>query len=138
MGTDGHSVRCQPKENHFTVQVGLLDDVSVRIDSCDLTEIPQEVFLKGGKLKELVLSRNFIQYIPPEICKLRCLKVLRLDRNQLTVLPPEIGRLGALQHLDLQGNQIDTLPVELGMCVELQVVNLLENPLQVGWQSEIC
>ena len=86
-------------------QLGLLEEVVVRLDGCGISVFPQEVFCKP-KLRELFLSRNRITAIPPAISSLKALRVLRLDQNALVGVPPELGNLSGLQSLDLSGNKV--------------------------------
>jgi len=69
-------------------------------DGLDLEDLPAALLAKGSKVKELVLSRNRISSVPPEISQLCCLRTLKLDLNAITHLPAEIGLLPELQVRD--------------------------------------
>lgn len=80
-----------------SAQVRLLGDYNIKLDGCDLEELPQQLLTKGGKVRELNLARNRITTLPPEIAQLSCLRTLKLDLNGLNTLPAEIGLLSELQ-----------------------------------------
>ena len=85
----------------------------------------------------LDLSREELEYLPPEIGDLVHLVELDLTGNQLKELPAEIGNLTNLTRLNARNNQLTKLPSELGGLVNLKGLFLQENqltelPLQVG------
>lgn len=56
------------------------------------------------------------------LCRLaRCSQSLVMARNSLASVPPELGGLTALTELDLSGNQLRALPRTLGRLTGLQV-----------------
>lgn len=77
-----------------------------------LKAIPDEVFTFSN-LRELDLSRNFIDSIPPEIANLRNLQKLSLARNWIRNIPDEISLLSNLRILDLNRNPLQQLPPSL-------------------------
>ncbi|KAK4203038.1 Endonuclease/exonuclease/phosphatase [Triangularia verruculosa] len=83
-------------------------------------------------LVELYIASNKITVLPPDIGKLRCLKVLEASFNSLTELPPEIGMCTNLQQLLLFNNDIRNLPYELGFLHKLEMLGLNGNPLLNG------
>jgi len=102
-------------------QVRLLQDWNLKLDGLDLEAIPGALWEKGSKVKELILSRNSITSLPPEISLLSSLRTLKLDCNALTHLPAEVGSLSELQVLDLASNSLEAVPLELGTCCMLKV-----------------
>lgn len=104
-GHDGRSAEAVHPTPASFPQLACLDEVSVRLDSCGLTEVPEEVLVKAT-IRELVLSRNSLRMVPVEIQAIATLRVLRLDRNKLQKLPAEVGNLAFLNVLDLQGNLV--------------------------------
>ena len=67
--------------------------------------------------------------LPPQIGRLRALKVLVLSGNQLSTLPPEIGQLVRLTRLYLAGNQLSSLQPEIGRLTTLTLLDLSNNRL---------
>ncbi|KAK0735407.1 Endonuclease/exonuclease/phosphatase [Apiosordaria backusii] len=88
-------------------------------------------------LVELYIASNKIAELPPDIGKLRSLKVLEASHNNLTELPPEIGMCTNLRQLLLFDNQIRDLPFELGFLHHLDMLGLHGNPLNAALKDEI-
>ena len=65
------------------------------------------------RVKVLDLSGKSIQYLPPEISRLRCLKALHIFDNKIRTLPPELGQLSELEFLHVQNNPLEALPSAL-------------------------
>lgn len=98
-----------------------------------------------GKLRELVLARNFfrtfpqmiltldrlgfldmsdnlIRSIPDEIGALKNLRTFRLNKNEIQSLPEAIGDLVSLVELSLSGNLLTTLPAAIGKLKNLETL----------------
>lgn len=94
----------------------------------NLTQLPPEI----GKLKNLriihLYSNSFTE-LPSEILELRSLTKLDLSFNKLTQLSPEIRKLKNLKILDLRGNYLTELPPEIGELEKLEILNLSQNDL---------
>ena len=75
-------------------------------------------------LRELHLSDNGLQLLPPEIKYLTNLQWLRLGSNELRLLPQEIKYLTNLQGLHLGGNKLRSLPQEIKYLTNLQWLHL--------------
>ncbi|XP_034733122.1 leucine-rich repeat-containing protein 28, partial [Etheostoma cragini] len=91
-----------------------------------------------ARLQSLDLSNNALQFLCPEIGRLRSLRHLRLSNNQLKCLPQEIGDLQDLETVDVSRNQLCSLPHRLHRCTSLQNLtadhNLLSHvPRQLCW-----
>ncbi|KAK6544148.1 cysteinyl-tRNA synthetase [Orbilia ellipsospora] len=82
-------------------------------------------------LEKLLLDKNKINNIPPQIGKLKKLLQLSCASNHLTTLPSEIGQLVDLRVLDLHDNDIAKLPSEIWSMVSLTSLNLSSNVLTV-------
>ena len=68
----------------------------------------------------LDLSREDLEYLPPEIGNLVDLVELDLTGNRLTELPAEIGNLTSLTRLNARNNQLRSLPPEIGNLTNLE------------------
>src|SRR5215469_8099269 len=66
--------------------------------------------LDPGSLVTLDLSRKGLSSLPPDLLRLRSLRVLILSENALTELPEEFGQLTELRTLDLGHNLLQRLP----------------------------
>uniref|UniRef100_A0A915KX18 Uncharacterized protein n=1 Tax=Romanomermis culicivorax TaxID=13658 RepID=A0A915KX18_ROMCU len=81
-------------------------------------------------LSYLDLSRNYLRWIPPELCLLP-LEVLLLRNNCLSLLPREIYMTSnTLMELDVSCNKLEALPNEIGAMKALRVLNVRENLLK--------
>ncbi|KAH9944716.1 Endonuclease/exonuclease/phosphatase [Amylocystis lapponica] len=83
-------------------------------------------------LINLYLNHNALTSIPPEISKLRHLRLLDLSGNSLVAVPPELGMLTALKELYLFDNHLTTLPPELGTLHQLQTLGIEGNPMDAS------
>ena len=61
-------------------------------------------------IKELALSRNKIERIPPLIKHFKKLQIINLSHNQLREISPEIWKLKRLEELNLSHNQLTRIP----------------------------
>ena len=125
-----------------------------RLDlSCDLTELPEEVFALADTLEVLNLSGNRLRDLPHQLPRLHKLQVLFASDNEFTVLPEVLGECltlqmvgfkanriahvpaaalpPALRWLTLTDNAIGQLPTELGQRPALQKLMLAGNQLTV-------
>ncbi|KAK6340579.1 cysteinyl-tRNA synthetase [Orbilia brochopaga] len=82
-------------------------------------------------MERLILDKNKINALPPQIGKLKKLTELRCASNHLTTLPTEIGQLVELRELDLHDNDIGKLPPEIWLMANLSILNLSSNVLTV-------
>jgi hypothetical protein len=77
----------------------------------------------------LVLSRQGLTELPPELFQLKNLTILDLIGNSLTCLPPELFQLKNLKELWLAVNQLAELPPQIVQLTNLKVLSLQYNPL---------
>lgn len=126
---------------------------ATRLDlSCGLTELPPEVFDLADTLEVLNLSGNRLRALPPDLHRLRKLRVLFCSDNDFTTVPehlgecPQLSMVGfksnrlthvpasalppQLRWLILTDNQLTALPRELGRCQGLEKLALAGNRLQ--------
>ncbi|RYF76042.1 MAG: protein kinase [Comamonadaceae bacterium] len=117
-----------------------------------LTAVPDEVFALADTLEILDLSGNAIDHLPPDLHRLRRLRVLFCSENRFTELPAVLGRCErlemvgfranriarvepsslppALRWLILTDNRIEHLPDAIGRCTGLRKLMLSGNRLQ--------
>lgn len=119
--------------------------------SCELTEMPVEVFSLAESLEILDLSKNQLSGLPAGFGKLSKLKIIFLSDNLFTELPtvlsdckqlemigfksnqiqhvPELSIPATTRWLILTNNRIEKLPASIGNCMRLQKVGLAGNQL---------
>ena len=87
-----------------------------------------------GSLRELNLSGNRIETIPPEIQQMEHLTRLLLSdmAHTLTGVPKELGDLKNLEYLNLHDTNLHEVPKELG-----KLANLRELVLSKNWLLEV-
>lgn len=117
--------------------------------SCELNEVPKEVFSLADTLEVLDLSSNNISSLPPDFGKLQKLRIVFFSDNLFTELPPVLAdckRLSMIgfksnkikwvsenslpettRWLILTNNSIAQLPKSIGRCTKLQKVALAGN-----------
>lgn len=120
--------------------------------ACGLTEFPPEIFDLADTLEVLDLSGNRLTSLPPDLSRLRHLRILFGSGNPFTVLPEVLGECPRLEmvgfkssrlhtvpaaalseHLRwliLTDNAIDVLPASIGGCSNLQKLMLAGNRLR--------
>ncbi|PUE12511.1 leucine-rich repeat-containing protein kinase family protein [Limnohabitans sp. T6-20] len=82
-----------------------------RLDlSCDLIELPEEVFGLADTLEVLNLSGNRLRALPHQLPRLHKLQVLFASDNDFTVLPEVLGDCPALQMVGFKANRIAHVP----------------------------
>jgi Leucine-rich repeat (LRR) protein len=106
-----------------------------------IKSLPPEIG-KMKNLKVLYLFRVGLDSIPKEIGELENLEVLVLSANKLTSLPPEIGKLKKLKRLSVQHNRLTSLPPEIGNLENLEELRLHNNrltylPNEVGYLPKL-
>ncbi len=101
----------------------------INLDSCELTEVPEEVF-KFSNLSALSLDNNYLTTLPDSIINLRNLKRLYLINNRIKNLPSNMGSLTSLESIYLSYNQIESLPSSLGNLKNLRSLYLYNNNLK--------
>jgi leucine-rich repeat protein SHOC2 len=75
-------------------------------------------------------KRHRSNVLPPEIGKLRRLRLLELFDNDFTEISAEIGGLDSLQFLKIVGNLFTSIPREIGGMAQLQELSLAHNRLK--------
>lgn len=123
-----------------------------RLDlSADLQTFPEAIFDLADTLEVLNLSGNQLKRLPPDLSRLRKLRILFCSDNLFTELPDCLGDCeqlemigfkanqirhlpaaalpSALRWLILTDNQLQALPEEIGNCRRLQKLMLAGNQL---------
>ena len=81
----------------------------INLDSCELTEVPEEVF-KFSSLSILSLDNNKIKDLPSNWGGLISLKSIYLSYNHIESLPSSLGNLKNLRSLYLNNNNLKSIP----------------------------
>lgn len=119
--------------------------------SCDLENVPAEVFDLADSLEILDLSGNRLSKLPEDLDRLHRLKVIFCSDNRFTELPRVLGKCKSLSMIGFKSNQItevhesalppgtrwliltnnriSQLPASIGLCTQLQKVALAGNLL---------
>ncbi|XP_063986554.1 leucine-rich repeat-containing protein 59-like [Diachasmimorpha longicaudata] len=106
-----------------------LQDETLDLSWCDLTEVPVKEIATIKKASHLDLSNNQLVSIPETIVSLTHIVKLDLSKNLLTEIPENIGEMKQLKYLDLYSNQISRLPLSMGDLKNLKWLDLKDNPL---------
>lgn len=127
-----------------------------------LERVPSSI-VELTELRELDLSRNLIQTLPPKLArlnrlhtlylnedpqlnllrslevlaKLRGLRELHLESDNITVVPALIGKLKGLENLYLNDNEIHGLPQEMRALPRLRFIDLHQNPIMPKDMDEL-
>jgi Leucine-rich repeat (LRR) protein/GTPase SAR1 family protein len=102
------------------------------LESLDLegTKINNMPETTNHGLRELNLSRNFLNLLPRSVYNLNHLTLLNLSDNQFNSLPDELGNLKSLMKLRLANNQIHFLPLTIGNLKNLKELDVSFNRLK--------
>lgn len=103
---------------------------ATRLDlSCNLTEVPPEVFELADTLEILNLSGNQLRDLPDELSRLTKLRILFCSQNDFEHLPEVVGTLPSLQMLGFKSNRIGTVR-EASMPPSLRWLILTDNRIE--------
>lgn len=105
------------------------DQRGLDLEGEELKWLPVEIE-EFKDLRQLSLSENHIQELPPELMQLICLEGLYLDSNDLRSLPKDLENLQLLQVLHLTDNQLSEFPESLCQLPHLTSLSLGHNALQ--------
>ena len=101
----------------------------LNLASAQLTQLPDDLFLKIPGLMKLVLDKNHFVSLSAHFGKLSRLEYLSVARNNLSSLPAEIGLLSELRYLDLRENNLNRLPSQIWHAKRLETLNVSSNVL---------
>ncbi|KAG0295816.1 DTW domain-containing protein 1 [Linnemannia gamsii] len=102
---------------------------SITLCDRDLHHVPDDIYKHHKHVAKLLLRRNNIQEIPPEIKVLTNLVELSLRDNLLTTVPIEITNLRLLQKLSLASNRLQEPPEPIAAFSQLTWLSLASNTL---------
>ncbi|KAI1315924.1 hypothetical protein EDD11_000174 [Mortierella claussenii] len=102
---------------------------SITLCDRDLHHVPDDIYRHHKHVAKLLLRRNNIQEIPPEIKVLTNLVELSLRDNLLTSVPVEITSLKLLQKLSLANNRLQEPPEPIATFSQLTWLSLASNTL---------
>ncbi|KAF9551842.1 hypothetical protein EC957_004165 [Mortierella hygrophila] len=102
---------------------------SITLCDRDLHHVPDDIYKHHKHVAKLLLRRNNIQEIPPEIKVLTNLVELSLRDNLLTTVPIEITNLRLLQKLSLASNRLQEPPESIAAFSQLTWLSLASNTL---------
>ncbi|KAF9950160.1 hypothetical protein BGZ70_001480 [Mortierella alpina] len=100
---------------------------SITLCDRDLHHVPDDIYKHHKHVAKLLLRRNNIQEIPPEIKVLSNLVELSLRDNLLTTVPIEITNLRLLQKLSLANNRLQEPPEPIAAFSQLTWLSLASN-----------
>jgi Leucine-rich repeat (LRR) protein len=93
-----------------------------------LTEFPPEIFDLADTLEVLNLSHNRLRSLPPDLPRLRHLKVLFASYNDFTELPEVLGACPHLSQVGLRNNRIAHVPAT-ALPPQLRWLTLTDNAI---------
>ncbi|KAF9285947.1 hypothetical protein BGZ88_009321 [Linnemannia elongata] len=102
---------------------------SITLCDRDLHHVPDDIYKHHKHVAKLLLRRNNIQEIPPEIKVLTNLVELSLRDNLLTTVPIEMTNLRLLQKLSLASNRLQEPPESIAAFSQLTWLSLASNML---------
>ncbi|KAJ5329816.1 Ras-association [Penicillium brevicompactum] len=102
---------------------------SLNLASGKLSQFRDTIFENCPNVTKLVLDKNHLSSVSPQIGKLRRLEHFSMIKNPLSSLPPTIGCLVELKHLNLRECNLTSLPSEIWHCAKLEILNISSNIL---------
>ncbi|KAF9326354.1 hypothetical protein BG006_010199 [Podila minutissima] len=102
---------------------------SITLCDRDLHHVPDDIYKHHKHVAKLLLRRNNIQEIPPDIKVLTNLLELSLRDNLLSSVPVEITNLKLLQKLSLANNRFHEPPAPIAAFSQLTWLSLASNTL---------
>jgi len=101
-----------------------------RLDlSCGLTELPREVLDLADTLEVLNLTGNRLSTLPPDLGRLRKLRIIFCSSNAFTELPGVLGDCPALEMVGFKANRISKVP-GVSLPTKLRWLILTDNAIE--------
>ncbi|CAG8030780.1 unnamed protein product [Penicillium salamii] len=113
----------------FDVDAPMPTLTSLNLASAKLSQFRDTIFENCPNVTKLVLDKNHLSSVSPQIGKLRRLEHFSMIKNPLSSLPPTIGCLVELKHLNLRECNLPSLPSEIWHCAKLEILNISSNIL---------
>lgn len=102
---------------------------TLNLASAKLAQLKEDIFAYIPNLTKLMLNKNRLSSLSPQIGLLHKLEFLSLVENRVTELPSTIGCLSQLKYLNLRECNLQNLPAEIWYCCNLETLNLSTNVL---------
>ncbi|KAK0085938.1 hypothetical protein PV325_004232 [Microctonus aethiopoides] len=80
-------------------------------------------------LTEIDIQKNYLSWLPEEICNLKKLQVLIISDNNLIMLPQNMGSMISLKILEAANNHLSSLPSSIIKLQNLEFMDLYQNNL---------
>ncbi|CAG7926594.1 unnamed protein product [Penicillium olsonii] len=113
----------------FDIDAPMPTLTSLNLASAKLSQFRDTIFENCPNVAKLVLDKNHLSSVSPQIGKLRRLEHFSMIKNPLSSLPPTIGCLVELKHLNLRECNLPSLPSEIWHCAKLEILNISSNIL---------
>ncbi|KAI5286295.1 cysteinyl-tRNA synthetase [Ascosphaera aggregata] len=102
---------------------------TLNLASAKLAQLKEDIFARVPNLTKLMLNKNRLSSLSPQIGLLQKLEYLSMVENRVTELPSTIGCLTSLKYLNLRECNLQNLPAEIWYCCSLETLNLSTNVL---------
>src|SRR5690606_36219742 len=96
---------------------------------CGLTELPAEVLALADTLEVLNLTGNQLSSLPPELGRLRKLRIIFCSSNAFTELPEVLGDCPELEMVGFKANRIEHVPAA-SLPAKLRWLILTDNAIE--------
>ncbi|KAJ5550519.1 hypothetical protein N7535_001538 [Penicillium sp. DV-2018c] len=113
----------------FDVDAPMPTLTTLNLASAKLSVFKDTIFENCVNLTKLILDKNHLSTVSPQIGKLRRLENFSMIKNPLSSLPPTLGCLGELKCLTLRECNLTSLPSEIWYCSKLETLNVSSNIL---------
>jgi adenylate cyclase len=113
----------------FDVDAPMPTLTSLNLASGKLSVFKDTIFENCLNMTKLILDKNHLSSVSPQIGKLRRLETFSMIKNPLSSLPPTLGCLGELKCLNLRECNLTSLPAEIWHCSKLEILNVSSNIL---------
>ena len=105
----------------------LLD--SLTLDTLKAYTSLEEALKHPDAVVKLVLKKNKLKTIPPEVFTFTNLQYLDVSKNQITGIPPSISQLKNLQYFTIEKNKLESIPPQIGELTNLFYLNIGQNDI---------
>ncbi|EGG18119.1 hypothetical protein DFA_06786 [Cavenderia fasciculata] len=102
----------------------------VNLKETNLKSLPIVVCTNFNYIVKLNLNDNLIKEIPPDIYKMRSLKILWMSNNKLVSIADEVGLLSELEELHVDGNSISRIGKVFFELKKIRDLSLARNALK--------